>query len=312
MHRHLTSLPERPAAMGAPLLADALALGRLAAMFCAALLVGCGGGSEPAPVPVPPADHAPFLALRGSGDDPEPDHYYGSIGAKQRLPTLFDFQRPFTAPPPIGGIPVNVQARYFNAGDLNLGRDMNCTPVSNGLRCYVANHAEINANGLPVFSDDPAFALASLTGGATQGNPFATVAMEFIRASNEPPRTISVRECDGVPVPPNGIGGCVGDFPPPIFVGEISDSATGKDVDSGTDLEPGDVLSVTASGLIDAGQCCLPRNGPAGLANIDTNPKFPYPGHPFSLIARVGDGPYFEVGEHYNAAYTGPRRQVPP
>ena len=75
-----------------------------------------------------------------------------------------------------------------------------------------------------------------------------------------------------------------------------------RDVYTWIDVEPGDEVELSALGEIWAGVWGAGRNGPNGWSRVDHNPKFPLhegaEAHPFSLIGKYGDAPYFFVGEH--------------
>jgi hypothetical protein len=90
--------------------------------------------------------------------------YYQHIGAESNL-NLWRTNRGF----PAG----EVVTRFYNAGDLGLGREMHCrTNAATGqVSCYVTNYGSA-ADGL----NDEASALASAVAGT---NPVATVAMDF-------------------------------------------------------------------------------------------------------------------------------------
>ena len=178
----------------------------------------------------------------------------------------------------------SASAAYFNAGDLNLGRDMHCLPSPTGLACYVSNHAQI-VNGSPVFSENPTAGLADLTNGEAQ---FATVAMEYVAPAAIGPVNVVVRECDGVPTPPTQRGDCGGETRPGFGQGEIRSPASGLDRDSGIDVKPGDVLNITATGVMDTGFFFPTSNGPNGYANIDNDAKFPFASKFPVCLARTG------------------------
>jgi mono/diheme cytochrome c family protein len=247
-------------------------------------IVGSGGGGTSSTAQTLPA-HAPFLQLRDGGSNGK-DYYAANPAISANGDTLDDFRsrNGFNVAPP-GAI---ARAKYFNAGDLNLGRDMNCLPNANGgLACYVANHAVVPASGVP-FSGDPAAAFAGLKNPAAV--PFATVAMESY-VETTAPVTKFVRECDGLPTapPPRDSGSCNGEEPPPIFGGGvILPPAPGKDVDTGIDVNIGDVLTITATGTIDAGVFLDGRSGPEGW-NFTADATYPVPGAPrYALIGRIG------------------------
>ena len=65
-----------------------------------------------------------------------------------------------------------------------------------------------------------------------------------------------------------------------------------------------------ASGEMWAGVLFTLENGPAGWNNVTTNPKFPLhsgpAAHPYALIGRFGNDPYFYVGDGLSRRrYTG-------
>jgi hypothetical protein len=74
-----------------------------------------------------------------------------------------------------------------------------------------------------------------------------------------------------------------------------------SDVDTGVILQPGDELSLAASGQIWAGVWLTGLNGPEGWTDrIETNPGSPMhsvpQAHPFALVGRYDDESYFYVG----------------
>lgn len=191
----------------------------------------------------------------------------------------------------------SASAVFFNASDLNLGRDMHCLPNSTGLACYVSNHV-----GSVAFSDDPTEAFARLRSGE---RPFATVAMEYAAPVTMGPTNVVVRECDGVPTPQTPIGSCGGETRPAPGDSETRSPASGLDRDSGVDVRPGDVVNITATGTMDTGPGTL--NGPGGSATISNDPRFPlHPSYPYALLGRVGANAYFLVGQAMTTTYTGP------
>ncbi|MDQ6887268.1 MAG: hypothetical protein M3068_08240 [Gemmatimonadota bacterium] len=66
-----------------------------------------------------------------------------------------------------------MRARYFNAQDLNLGRDNHCRASASGLACYQSN------SGPPPNSPDFPNATAALADIVNGAPPFATVAMDI-------------------------------------------------------------------------------------------------------------------------------------
>jgi len=110
---------------------------------------------NPAPAPTGWA----FLVEKPPGSPEETAAYYAAIDAP---PTLTDFITQFTADD-------ETTARYYNTGDLGIGREMHCNPTpANGLACYVRNFG--------TFGGDPTVGLDLLVEG---GTPLATVAMVY-------------------------------------------------------------------------------------------------------------------------------------
>lgn len=264
-------------------------------------LIGSGGGADPAPTPTVPSHGTTFISLRSGGANGAA--YYAAIGATGDTFDAFKQRNGFIAPPPRNGTDPHVKAQYFNAGDLNLGRDMNCLPGAGGrLACYVSNYTALDANNRPIFSDDPSAAFQAMH----SAPPFATVAMEYVPPTTIGPVTLEVRECDGKPTGTVSVGSCGLDARPPINVGEIRDPAPGIDVDTGIDLQPGDRLQISATGAVDTGFVFGGPGGPNGDANISDDAKYPlHPSFPFALIGRVGETGYFLVGQGLNTTHTG-------
>jgi hypothetical protein len=175
----------------------------LALLAVAGLQVSCGGGDhEPAPEPQPldsPSNGVQFLSLRNGG--PVPQRYYEAIDAivNGRRESLGQFElRNFSAPPPRGTPDPSVSAIYFNAGDLNLGRNMHCRSSAGRVACgAVSNHVRL-VDDKPFFSADPSFALESLV---TGGRPFATVAMEWKTPVTDAARIVTVSNARANPAP---------------------------------------------------------------------------------------------------------------
>src|SRR5829696_3437684 len=68
-------------------------------------------------------------------------------------------------------------------------------------------------------------------------------------------------------------------------------------VDSGIDLGPNEFLTITGTGMINAGVFLGGDNGPEGWNSIETNPTFPLPGtRPFSLLGSL-DSQLFYIGK---------------
>src|SRR5947207_200745 len=108
----------------------------------------------------------------------------------------------------------------------------------------------------------------------------------------EPPATptgVTVREADGITSNPN---------PPKFCAADYSGNAppSNADVDTGLDIETGDIITVTATGSIWTGYCFTVRNLADGFAN-NANADCPLEtAHEQALIGRVGNRSYFEIG----------------
>jgi len=101
-----------------------------------------------------------YLMSKPRGSTTETQAYYTAINAP---PTLADFMTRYGFP---GDETV---ARYYNAGDLGIGREMHCKATPNGgLACYVRNYG--------TFGGSRSDAMAATLAG---GTPLATVAMMF-------------------------------------------------------------------------------------------------------------------------------------
>lgn len=283
---------------------------RVTILAVAWLLASCQWWDPaPAPEPVPtpselPTHGAQFLSLRNGGSVPE--RYYEAIGAivNGRRDTLGLFElRNFAAPSRPGTPDTRVNAIYFNAGDLNLGRDMRCRDTAGRVACAVSNHVRLEG-GKPVFTADPSFALNSLV---TGGTPFATVAMEWESPLTDEARIVTVLECAGLITPPIDGRSCGDEDRPPIFGGEIRGPAPNQDVDTGIDVNPGDTVIISATGTVDTGFVFAHRTGPAGDDGITTDPAFPMQHvRPFGLIGRIGASAAYDViGEGRRIFYRG-------
>ena len=90
-----------------------------------------------------------------------------------------------------------------------------------------------------------------------------------------------------------------------VSVPESSDG-----VATGVQLQPGDEFELSGSGTIWAGVWFTGVNGPEGwMDRIESNPASPYTNqpdaHPFSLVGRFGNEPFFYIGTGLNRrAYT--------
>jgi hypothetical protein len=102
------------------------------------------------------------------------DHYYAVTNAE---PDLTTFRKNFGF---VTGGGDEVDALYYNYGDLGLGRDMHCRSFTNGQghtgkACYVTNYGRDSLNAV-AFGQDPD---TSLNQAIAQQNPIATVAMVY-------------------------------------------------------------------------------------------------------------------------------------
>ena len=187
----------------------------------------------------------------------------------------------------------DVQAVYFNEGDLRLGRDMHCKENGAKIACYVSNYGPpplVNGQPNPHWPNAQvalAETINRVHGVVTPGQPFATVAMEYSPTPAE--KTVTVREFDGATPNTRPSSDCP-------FVGSIIERIPGVDVDTGIDIEAGDIVTFSASGSIWAGLCLIGNTGPNGYGNPE--PKYPFPSATgFSVIGRVGTGGYFFIGD---------------
>jgi hypothetical protein len=230
-----------------------------------------------------------FLNRRGGpGSLTNQRDYYLKLGAIRPNPAdpakeIIDTLANFKARNGFGGGNV-VQAIYFNSGDLNLGRDMNCSQSGTTIACYVSNYGPVpGAQGWP--NADVALNDAVHSPGHESAAPFATVAMEYSRPYDG---SIGVKESDGATsVTPTQCPFTGSDAPPSL-----------TDIDTGIDIGPGDQVDIKATGQIWAGVCLTGKNGPEGWNNIDNDPKFPLAGsRPYALIGKLGaGGSYFYIG----------------
>ena len=112
--------------------------------------------------PSPPPALWTYLTATPVGSAADTEAYYSVTGAP---PTLDAFLSAYG----FGGAD-EIDARYYNAGDLGIGREMHCrqTASAGGVGCYVRNFGE--------FGGDPDDALDQLAAG---GTPLATVAMVY-------------------------------------------------------------------------------------------------------------------------------------
>lgn len=258
-----------------------------AAGLVIAFFILLGAGCPPSSTPPPPGQqqlrvpsHASrFLTRRESNSDPRA--YYRNINATGDTLTKFRQRNGFNAVP-------EVNAVYFNGGDLNLGRGMHCVQNNDRVACYVSNFGlQPGQAGFP----DPSDALTKAIAGTA---PFATVAMET--AIDPTRKIVTVNERDGATNKTVTQCPLTGNDGPP----------SGNDVDTGIDIYPGDVVEFSATGNLWAGVCLTGQNFPDGWNTIENSPDFPLPGnHPFSLIGRVGNSDYFFIGSNLGYTHQG-------
>jgi hypothetical protein len=108
---------------------------------------------------------------RGAGDPAEAANYYATIGATPSKDSLPKWKQA-NGFPAVGPASDEVRAQYFNAQDLNLGRDTHCRVNGTHLACYQNNSGP--PPGTPGFPDADK-ALGDMVNGVP---PFATVAMD--------------------------------------------------------------------------------------------------------------------------------------
>lgn len=118
---------------------------------------------------VPTNPQLGFLTRKGIGSIAETNQYYAAIDAPD---TLDEFKTRY------GFVGTEIQATYYNDGDLGLGREMHCKgfPSTNGLgvACYVTNYSGLD--GVASFTQPTATALADAV---ARTGEFATVAMVY-------------------------------------------------------------------------------------------------------------------------------------
>jgi hypothetical protein len=239
-----------------------------------------------------PSPSVPFCWIRlpSFGSQINTTNYYSGIGFSKTLPdTLGGFQSRNKFIP--GG---DVEGVYFNEGDLRLGRDMHCQQSGAKVACYVSNYGPppfvINPpHPNPDWPNTQAALTDVINGVAGNALPFATVAMEY--SPTPASKIVNVFESDGATPNRFPVSFCP-------LVGTIigPNGIPGVDVDTGIDIEPGDLITFNASGSIWAGFCAHGDEGPNGFGGPD--PKYPLPSAAgFSLIGRVGAGSYFFIGD---------------
>ena len=117
--------------------------------------------------------HQPFLSDKGIGNPTTTRAYYNTIDAPD---TLGEFRTRFGFNSDPSSV---VSARYFNDGDLGLGREMNCksfgTIFGVGVACYVRNYSAQPFQA-PNFNESAESVLAQTV---AANAPFATVAMVY-------------------------------------------------------------------------------------------------------------------------------------
>jgi hypothetical protein len=126
-----------------------------------------------------------YLARKGEIFEEDTDRYYDDIDAPR---TLRDFQLRFGFSDDHGlDGGSEVEATYYNRGDLGIGREMHCSTfiegVQQGTACYVRNYG-VDDQKQPLFGGDPSSALADAL---DRKDSFATVAMIKFGNTYAPP-----------------------------------------------------------------------------------------------------------------------------
>jgi hypothetical protein len=130
-------------------------------------------------IPAPASGSACFLGRKGTTSPAETVQYYTTTNAPTTL-AAFKSRYGFTG--------AEVNATYYNNGDLGLGREMHCKtytfgffPPRIGLACYVSNYSGVHSGtqGIAAFNVNPTTVLADAV---NRQFAFATVAMTY-----EPP-----------------------------------------------------------------------------------------------------------------------------
>ncbi len=231
------------------------------------------------------------------------DAYYRGIGAitgPETMPVKDTFDSFKTRNGFAPGVAGDVQAIYFNEGDLRLGREMHCRQNGPRVACYVSNYGEppfVAGTANPKWPDAQDALTRTIAGASGSGQPFATVAMEY--SPTPALKYVTVREKDGATANRDEKSYCFG-------VGTISTPGgiPGVDVDTGIDIEPGDIVTFFAAGAIWSGVCLTGDSDANGHAN--PGPLYPLPTAPgYGLIGRVGNGGYFNIGMSRAVPFNG-------
>ena len=189
---------------------------------------------------------------------------------------------------------------------------MHCNQQGGHAACYVSNYGP---QPFPVGTLDnnttypnSAQALTELEAIASSGHaagtplPFAAVAMKSLPPAPAP-ATVAVNEWDGVTAnlgpPKNCLANYSGNHPP-----------SNHDVDTGLDIETGDIVHFSAAGSLWTGYCFIGNNTADGMSwTEDGHTDYPLPAaHEAALIGTVGHqgGPYFEIGRSFDYVHSGP------
>lgn len=162
---------------------------RFLVMLFVSLITAVSCITPPDPTPSGTTTNKWLFFRNGLGSIQESEEYYKAIGAIPAKDTFAKWKAANGFGANTGG--TEARAIYYNAGDLAIGRDMNCRRrefgpfFSNGLprfiqiACYVTNYGPIP--GTPNFPNEQVAlndAIAAANG-IPGGAPFATVAMEF-------------------------------------------------------------------------------------------------------------------------------------
>jgi hypothetical protein len=132
-----------------------------------------------------PSTHTPFLSDKGSSNSAFTYYAFGQTNAPDTL-TAFRNRYGFNSAPS-----QVVSARYYNDGDLGLGREMNCKSFAAqyglGVACYVRNYSGYSGQNAFAAGLAEKSSTDVLNGMINNGHaPFATVAMVFVPPAGQP------------------------------------------------------------------------------------------------------------------------------
>jgi hypothetical protein len=117
------------------------------------------------------------------------------------------------------------------------------------------------------------------------------------------PATVAVNEWDGVTANLNPPKNCLANY-------SGNHLPSNHDVDTGLDIETGDIVHFSAAGQLWTGYCFIGNNTADGMSwTEDGHTDYPLPAaHEAALIGTVGHqgGPYFEIGRSFDYVHSGP------